>query len=588
MRRSIKKLIDIIKEIYGVLDKSDRRKSYFVLFDILLCAILETASVGIIVPFMTVISSPSKITSNKQLSFIISFFQLSQMQLIFLLGGLIVLFYIIKNLFLMYSSYLQNKFRFVLQKKLSVKMLNAYMRKPYQFFVDNNSSVVVRGIGSDVGCVKDALGTLFELVTQLLTLVLIALFLAYTDFSMAIGLFAISLVCMYLLVNVLRKRISALGRQQREADKKVTKYTFEILEGVKEILALRKQNKFINMYDKAFGEKSQIEAKYQTYISFPTRVIETVFMTGIIGILFIRISQGIEINDFVPQLAVFAVGAIKMLPAMASVSKAATAIIFQKPGVDEAYSNISELKNEKQEHELETLKYEKTSFESLELNDIHWHFNGMDRDVIDGVSLEINRGESIAFIGASGAGKTTLIDIILGLFTPQSGQIKVNGIPISECPSMWSNMLAYVQQSIFLTDDTLRNNVAFGIDENEINDERIWEALEQAQLSDYVNGLDQKLDTIVGERGVKFSGGQRQRVAIARALYIGSDVIIFDEATAALDNETEKSLIESIEALHGEKTLIIVAHRLSTVKNCDRIYEIVGGKAVERDKKSLF
>ncbi len=589
MVSGLKKFLDVIREIYAILDRKDKRKSYLVLTDILICAILETASVGIIVPFMTAISTPNQMSDNKYMAAIMRIANLSTTQLIFALGFLIILFYLLKNIFMMFSSYIQNKFRFSLQKKLSVKMLNAYMRKPYQFFVDNNSSIVVRGIGSDVGCVKDALGTLFELITQLLTLVLIAVFLAWTDFSMAIGLFGISVICMYLLVNVLRKKISLLGHMQRDADAKVTKYTFEILEGVKEILAMRKQKKFVSMYDGAFDDKSKIEAKYATYIAFPTRVIESVFMSGIIVILYIRIMQGVDVASFVPQLAVFAVGGIKMLPAMASVSKAATAIIFQKPGVDEAYANIKELNDSAADFEEDKNKeLQGQHFESLDINDIHWRFSTMDRDVIDGLSLKVNKGESIAIIGASGAGKTTLIDIILGLFSPQSGSIKVNGVDIRDCGNSWSNMLAYVQQSIFLTDDTLRNNIAFGMDEKDIDDDRVWAVLEQAQLKDFVTTLENGLDTIVGERGVKFSGGQRQRVAIARALYIGSDVIIFDEATAALDNETEKELIESIEALHGDKTLIIVAHRLSTVKNCDRIYEVQAGKAVERDKKDLF
>ena len=173
------------------------------------------------------------------------------------------------------------------------------------------------------------------------------------------------------------------------------------------------------------------------------------------------------------------------------------------------------------------------------------------------------------------------------MFTPQSGTVKVNGVNLQDCIDSWSHILAYVQQSIFLTDDTLRNNIAFGLKPEEIDDSRVWRAIEQAQLGDFVKTLDDGLDTIVGERGVKFSGGQRQRVAIARALYFETQVIVFDEATAALDNETEKSLMESIDALHGDKTLIIVAHRLSTVRNCDRIYEVSQGKLVERTKNEL-
>ncbi len=589
MSNDIRKFIDVIKRIAGILDKSDKRKSYVVLADILLCAILETVGVSLIVPFINAIASPEKVYDYPIIGQIIKSLGIAGTQLVLFMSLAVVVFYILKNIFLMYSAYFQNSYRFKLQKKLSVKMLRAYMNKPYQFFVETNSSVIIRGIGNDVGCVKDALGTLFDLITQMLTMIMIAVFLACTDLFMAIGLFGISLICMYILVAVLRKRTSYLGREQRAAETRVTKYSYELLEGIKEIMAMRRKDRFIDAYEGAFDKKGRVEARYITVLTFPYRIIETVFMSGIIFILYIRVLQGADLTSFLPQLAVFAVGGIKMLPAMSTISRSATQIIFQKPGVDEAYDNLTSVNAEEvlEPDKSATAIVPEMEFNNITLDDIHWRYTGADKDVINGLSLEIKRGESVAFIGASGSGKTTLIDIILGLFTPQSGEVKVNGTDITECIDSWSRMLAYVQQSIFLTDDSLRNNIAFGLKPEEIDDSKVWKAIEQAQLGEFVKTLDDGLDTIVGERGVKFSGGQRQRVAIARALYFETQVIVFDEATAALDNETEKSLMESIDALHGEKTLIIVAHRLSTVRNCDKIYEVSQGKLIERTKAEL-
>lgn len=584
MKNDLDKFLNIVRKVFAILEKDDRRKSYLVFLDILLCAILETVGVGLIVPFMTAISAPQIMMQEPVVRDIVKAFDLSSMQLALTIGFLLCIFYVIKNIFLMYSSYLQNKFRYGLHKKLSVKMLSAYMKRPYQFFVDTNSSEIVRGVGSDIGCVKDALGTIFDLATQILTLAMIAVYLGCADLVMAVCLLLISAICMYFLVYVLRRSISDLGKKQRIAEAHITKYFFEMLEGIKDILAMRKQESFLAIYDKECEDKANIESKYITYLSFPNRVIETIFVVGIILIVSLRIMQGVNVATFVPQLAAFALGGMKMLPAMSVISKSVTSVVYLKPGVDAAYNNIMIIDKEKRRGaELANNHLASDNkFKSLVINDIHWRFSGADHDVINGLSLTINRGDSVAIIGASGAGKTTLTDIILGLFVPQKGTIKVNGKEINDDDTDWYHMFTYVQQNIFLMDDTLRKNIAFGVREEEIDDDKIIRALKQAQLYDFIMGLDDGIHTIVGERGVKFSGGQRQRVAIARALYFDSDVIIFDEATAALDVETERSLMESIETLHGEKTLIIVAHRLSTVENCDRVYEIRDGKAIEK------
>ena len=225
--------------------------------------------------------------------------------------------------------------------------------------------------------------------------------------------------------------------------------------------------------------------------------------------------------------------------------------------------------------------------ESLRIDKVCWTYPKSDKQVLKDLSITIKKGESVGLIGPSGAGKTTLSDIILGLFKPQSGSVFMDGIDIYTIPGEWSSIIGYVPQSVYLTDDTIKNNIGFGTDENEIDDERVWHALEQAQLKDYVMSLPDKLETFVGERGIRFSGGQRQRIAIARALYYNPDILVLDEATSALDNETEKAIMESIDSLQRHKTLIIVAHRLTTLRNCDKIYEIKDGIAKEVNKKEV-
>lgn len=312
------------------------------------------------------------------------------------------------------------------------------------------------------------------------------------------------------------------------------------------------------------------------------------------GIACIRIMIGTNLNTFVPVLGTFAVGAFRILPSISKISSRLNAIAFYRPCLQSTYDNLKEI-NEYDEQYMPTLQQEHISLEKeisfqncLEIRNISWKYLNAKNNVLQNLSLTIHKGESVAFIGASGAGKTTLADVIMGLLEPQSGAVEVDGTDIFSIPHQWARTIGYVPQSVFLIDDTVRGNVAFGLKEENVFDDKIWAALEEAQLKEFIESLPLGLDTIVGERGVKFSGGQRQRIAIARALYENPDILVLDEATAALDTETENAVMESIDALQGFKTLIIVAHRLTTIRNCDKIYEIKDGIAVERSKADVF
>lgn len=571
------KVFEIVKKIIGILDISDKRKTLLIMLDIILAAVLETASVGLIIPLISVITTPEKISSNPIIAILLESFHIySNTQLILIICIILALFYVIKNLFLIISSLWQNTFRYNLQTKLSVKMLKAYLSHPYLFFVNTNSAEIMRGIGPDIGCVKDTLEVLFNSLTQGLTLVFISVFLFYTDFLMAFVFLTISLVCVLFLVYGLKRKVSILGTQQRIGEANTTKYSRELLDGIKEIYAIRKQNQFLDTYRKAFSAKSKVNIAYYTILDIPNRIIETSFIIGIVAIIIVRVIMGVELTAFVPRLAAFALAGIKILPSMATISKSITQLIFQKPGLDEAYDNIIKYENVKAQ--IEPAYAGEKKFETLQLKGVRWKYAEDSDDVIKGVDLTINAGDSIALIGESGSGKTTIVDLMLGLYKPQQGLVTINGIDIAKYNGDWNKLVAYVQQNVFLLDDTIRRNIAFGEEEDSIDDARVWRAIEAAQLDAFVKETDSGLDTIVGERGVKFSGGQRQRVAIARALYFDSDIVVFDEATAALDNSTEKAVMEAIDSLQGKKTLIIVAHRLSTIRNCDKIYEVKDGQ----------
>lgn len=592
---NLKALTGIINKLFYILDSNQKKQSVMVFFSMILVSVLELLSVSVIYPFLEIVLEPENIKEVWYLNWIYDILpNITSQQVLIFVGCCIILVFLAKNGFAIIAAYIQSRFAAGLQKDLSVTMLETYLKRPYQFFLNTNSSILIRGINSDVNAVYNVLLNVFQMVGELLTILMVGLFLIKTDCFMAIGSMIFALLAFFSIVMGFKNKMKAAGELSRLAEAEKYKYSQQAIMGIKEISVMDRRENFIAQF-KGAAEKTEKAMLVNNVISAcPDRILEGVCISGIILIVCIRIRMGVGMETFVPILGVYAMGAFRILPSIAKVSAKINSIIYFMPGLQSSYDNIKfnrEAKTDKSDYSITAENIETSNIcfrHSLEITNMQWKYSNMSVNVLDDLNMTIKKGESVAFIGESGAGKTTLADIILGLLPPQSGTVEMDGIDIFSIPHDWAKIIGYVPQSVFLVDDTVRNNVAFGVREEDISDEKVWDALEQAQLKPFIQSLPNGLDTIVGERGVKFSGGQRQRVAIARALYENPDILVLDEATAALDNETESAVMEAIDALQGSKTLVIVAHRLSTIRNCDKIYEIKDGVARLCSKDEIF
>lgn len=599
MYQNFKTLFLMIKQLAVILNKEQKRNCCLVFLFILTGSVFEMLGVGSLLPFLESMLNPDKVLQKWYGQILMGIFGVNDSTaLLILLGIGVIVLYLVKNAIVLLSVYVQNKLNARINRELATSMLNSYMKRPYMFFLEHNSADIMRGVNSDVNGVFGIISNFFKMVAEILKCIAIAILLLTVDFFMAIEIVGLAVVCLLAVTLGFKGIMSDMGRKQRVASKNCSKHAYQAISGIKEITVMRRRDNFVKRYDEAAELRREANLAYNFIVACPNRIIEAVCIGGIMAVMCIRIAMGTDMAEFVPQLGIFAVAAFQILPSVANISACVSGLVFYRPTLEEAYDNITAAR-----------QYDRKISESagrdsamrptednvhaefrdkIEIKNITWKYENTDQNVLEGLSLEICKGQSIAFIGSSGAGKTTLADIILGLLPPQEGTVRVDGKSIYEIPDEWSEMIGYVPQSVFLIDDTIRNNVAFGLLAKDIDDERVWEALEQAQLAEFVRSLPKGIDTIVGERGVRFSGGQRQRVAIARALYYDPDILVLDEATSALDNETENAVMESIINLQGRKTLIIVAHRLTTIESCDKIYEIVDGKAVEREKREIF
>jgi ABC-type multidrug transport system fused ATPase/permease subunit len=583
----VKNLKVTMKKLLMLFNKREKKKLLVLFFMMIISALLETVGIGVIVPFVGIVTNPDTIHEKAILSFIYKLFHF-QSTAAFMIFSVVLLLsiFVIKNLFLVLSQYAQ--FRVILnqQVKLSRTLFNEYLIKPYTFHLQRNSANLLRNLNGEIPKVfQGIIISGFQLFTELLVITCILVLLMITAPLATMTASILLGGSVFIFFKLFRKKINQLGKEQQVVSGTMIKWVNQGLGASKEVKVSGKESFFINAYTK----QSQIKANNSMYMKMldqvPRYFIETILVSIVLITMLIIVFQGTVGTKLVSIMALFSMAAFRLMPSINRVVSLITVIRTSQPALSVVYEDLFMNKemptNSNKSYDFNTAvinKGKKTFIDSIKLNDVSFRYPNQEEYSVKDVTLTIPIGKSVAFIGESGAGKTTIVDIILGLFQPEKGRILVDSKNLSDQKLLWQRKIGYIPQSIFLTDDTIRGNVAFGVASEQIDDKEIWRALEQAQLSKFVEALPDKLETNVGERGVRLSGGQRQRIGIARALYHNPEILFMDEATSALDNETEKEIMKAIDGLKGEKTLIIIAHRLTTIENCDIVFKINKGQ----------
>ena len=592
---------NLLSKVNYIFDKKQKLQSVLLCIGLFVGALLELVGVSFITQLVTLISNPEKIHSNEIMQYCYDFFNMTSDRQFFLFVVIALIFvYLIKNLYLLWINYVQYTFVFNNQLRLSGRLIDCYLKKPYTYHLDNNSAEMVRNVMLDSERFFQMLLSIFLTLSEILVSALLCVFLLIVDPVITISVVAILAVFTGLYLILFKGKAKKYGKTNQIYDGKMHQSINQALGAVKDIKILHREKYFADSF-LAYGKKKMTAVRNNNVLGqFPKYLIETVCIGTVLLVLVFKIYKGEDLNTMIPQLAAFAIAAFKLLPSVSKINNYANLIVFLKPSVDLIYrdikdtedmvnyeiadesGNIIEINDDGSQNKDTCYVADKIS-----INNIVYRYPHTDRDVLNGISFEIPLGKSIGFIGESGSGKSTLADVILGILTPTSGTVMYGNMDVHKHPLKWSKKLAYIPQSIFLCDDTIRNNVAFGIDEDKIDDEKVWKALREAQLEQFVKSQRDGLDSMVGERGVRISGGQRQRIGIARALYDNPEILVLDEATSALDTGTESAVMEAIDKLSGTMTLIIIAHRLTTIKNCDYVYKVENGNIYSVDPSSL-
>ena len=567
-------IIETVKIVWKLFTNSDRIAFTRIVVMVIIGMFLETISLGIVVPIIGILTQDDY---QQKYPFIVDIFgNLSREELISAVMVAMVLIYIVRSLFLFWSLWIQKGFSASVSGRLSQSLFSTYLRQPYMFHLQRNSSTLMRNAKNATAIVTCGVDPFLVLLTD--GLVAIAMFVLLIAVE-PVGTLAVLLVfglSTFVFQRTTRRRIDNWGYQVDYHETKILQHLQEGFGGAKDVKVLGRENEFLSQHEKHLGESIRINRIYNVILTLPRSFMEIITIVGLCLLVVSMVVRGRELADIVPILGLFAAAAFRVMPSINRLLMATQTLIFNRSIIASVYQDF--LLDSPDSLTVNS----NTKFASqLELMDVSFQYPTAATASLQNVSLVVKRGEAVGFVGPSGAGKSTLVDVILGLFAPTSGVVKVDGQDVQQNLRNWQNQIGYVPQAIYLTDDTLRRNVAFGLNDENIDDNLVRDAIRLAQLEDFVATLPEKLDTVVGERGVRLSGGQRQRIGIARALYHNPSVLVLDEATSSLDTPTEHGVMQAVQALQGSKTVLIVAHRLSTVEYCDRLYKIENARITE-------
>ncbi len=570
--------MNLIKASWKLLSSKQKKYAFFIFFLMFVGMILESLSVGIIIPLISVI-----LKGNFDTSFFSSFFVFGNLIIENLLYvGLLVTFiiFVIKNLVLVFNLWQQTNFLRQLQFETTNRLFKHYLGNDYIFFIENNSGHLYRNLTDVVGNFVSYIRAHIILLSEAIVFLGVTSILFYLDFVGTLIILFLTITLALLIYFSTIKKISFFGKERNKAGGELNKHLLQGMASAKDVKILDREDDLIHQVKKnnfLFTKANQIA---QFFAGLPKFFFEILIVFAFSIITFLMVFTGKNMSDIIQYLTVFAVGSFRIVPGVTKFLTSYQLIKYIEPSIKILIKEFSsdgrkivQLKNSDK-----IIKFN----QEINLNNINFSYPLRKEFSLSNITMEIKKGDFIGIVGETGSGKSTLVNLIIGLFKPSSGKIEVDKIDIHSNVEQWYKKIGYVPQSIFLIDDSIRKNIAFGLLEEDINDELVNLAIKKANLNNFLNSLPEGLNTIVGEKGIRLSGGQQQRIGIARALYRNPEILILDESTSSLDQDTEKKIMESVQSLKKEKTLIVITHRLVTVKNCDKIFYIEKGQLTQQ------